>query len=193
MYAIMGVTGKIGYAVANTMLARGERVRAVVRDPAKAAAWRQKGVELATADYTDGAALDAAFRGSTGIFAMIRPNFAQCPTSGNHARSSRPPERRSTERGPNASSIFRRLKPSRPADWDSSPPCPCSKSNRLSSDCLGGASCRLVHGELRLGRGTGPKRGQAVFLPSAAGPSLPSCGRSWRRARANGGAGHRST
>jgi NAD(P)H dehydrogenase (quinone) len=33
MYAVMGVTGQVGAAVAETLLTKGERVRAIVRNP----------------------------------------------------------------------------------------------------------------------------------------------------------------
>ena len=36
MYAVMGITGKVGGAVARTLLARGEKVRGIVRNPEKA-------------------------------------------------------------------------------------------------------------------------------------------------------------
>jgi uncharacterized protein YbjT (DUF2867 family) len=54
-------------------------VRAIVRDPAKAVAWQQRGVELVQAEFTDSARLEAAFRGSTGAFAMLPANFAPSP------------------------------------------------------------------------------------------------------------------
>jgi uncharacterized protein YbjT (DUF2867 family) len=37
MYAVMGITGNVGGAVARTLLAKGERVRGMVRNPEKAA------------------------------------------------------------------------------------------------------------------------------------------------------------
>jgi uncharacterized protein YbjT (DUF2867 family) len=79
MYAVMGITGQVGAAVANSLLDRGERVRGIVRNPQKAAAWAARGVELAIADYEDSDALEAAFRGSDGVFAMIPPYFAPAP------------------------------------------------------------------------------------------------------------------
>jgi NAD(P)H dehydrogenase (quinone) len=70
----------LGAAVAETLLARGEKIRAVVRDPIKAAAWGERGAEIAVADYNDAAALAEAFRGVEGVFGMIPPYFA--PASG---------------------------------------------------------------------------------------------------------------
>jgi NAD(P)H dehydrogenase (quinone) len=79
MYAVMGITGQVGASVANTLLTNGQKVRAIVRNPEKAAAWKARGVELAIADYNDPIALEAAFRGTDGVFVMIPPNFAPTP------------------------------------------------------------------------------------------------------------------
>jgi NAD(P)H dehydrogenase (quinone) len=79
MYAVMGLTGQVGSAVANHLLAKGKQVRGIVRNPEKAAAWSARGVELTEADYNDAAALSAAFRGADGVFAMIPPYFAPSP------------------------------------------------------------------------------------------------------------------
>lgn len=62
MYSIIGITGQVGGALARTLLAQGKAVRALVRDTAKAAAWRARGVELVAADLHAADALAAAFR-----------------------------------------------------------------------------------------------------------------------------------
>ncbi|MEU4834501.1 NAD(P)H-binding protein [Streptosporangium sp. NPDC023615] len=71
MYAITGVTGHVGGAAARDLLARGERVRAVVRDAARGADWTTAGAEVLVADFGDGAALAEAFRGCRGAFVML--------------------------------------------------------------------------------------------------------------------------
>lgn len=76
MYAVMGVTGQVGRAVAQRLLQRGESVRAVLRDTKKAAMWREAGADATLAAYDDAAALAQAFRGADGVFVMIPPNFA---------------------------------------------------------------------------------------------------------------------
>ena len=43
MYAITGITGQVGGAVAGTLLAEGANVRAVARDVSKAAPWVEHG------------------------------------------------------------------------------------------------------------------------------------------------------
>ena len=77
MYAVMGITGNVGGNVAKTLLKHGKQVRGIVRDQAKAQAWKQKGVELVTADYDDN--LTAAFTGVEGVFVMIPPNLVPEP------------------------------------------------------------------------------------------------------------------
>ena len=79
MYALMGITGNVGGAVAQSLLARSEKVRGIVRNPGKAAEWQKQGVELFKADYDDAEALTTAFSGVDGIFVMVPPNFAPAP------------------------------------------------------------------------------------------------------------------
>ncbi|MBB6143151.1 uncharacterized protein YbjT (DUF2867 family) [Silvibacterium bohemicum] len=79
MYAVMGITGKVGGAVASTLLAKGEKVRGIVRNIEKAAEWQKQGAELFQADYDDVDALTAAFTGVAGVFVMVPPNFAPAP------------------------------------------------------------------------------------------------------------------
>src|SRR5271155_5897817 len=79
MYAVMGITGNAGGAIARALLAKGEKVRGIVRNPEKSAEWRKQGAELFKADYDDVDALTAAFTGVTGVFVMVPPNFAPAP------------------------------------------------------------------------------------------------------------------
>ena len=66
MYAVTGITGKVGGTVAQTLLATGKKVRAVVRDEAKGRPWADKGCEVAIAGIGDADALTAAFAGVDG-------------------------------------------------------------------------------------------------------------------------------
>ncbi|MFF2016177.1 NmrA family NAD(P)-binding protein [Paenibacillus sp. NPDC058177] len=75
MYTVMGVTGQVGGAVANQLLAEGKSVRVVVRDEQKASAWKERGAEVVTADYRDSAALQVAFTGAEAVFVMNPPYF----------------------------------------------------------------------------------------------------------------------
>jgi uncharacterized protein YbjT (DUF2867 family) len=75
MYAITGVTGKVGGAVARNLLADGASVRAVLRDEAKAAEWKKRGCEIAFADMNDAEALALAFAGTKGVFILPPSEF----------------------------------------------------------------------------------------------------------------------
>jgi len=79
MYAITGITGQVGSAVAHALLAQGHAVRAVVRSPEKADAWKARGCEIAIADINDVAALTEAFRGVEGVFVLLPPIFDPSP------------------------------------------------------------------------------------------------------------------
>lgn len=78
-FAITGITGKVGGALARTLLDTGLRVRAVVRDAAKAHDWAARGCDVALADMTDAAALAAAFDGTAGVFVLPPPEFDPAP------------------------------------------------------------------------------------------------------------------
>ncbi len=77
MFAVMGITGNVGGAIANTLLKHGKKVRGIVRNEAKAQAWKDRGVGLVVADYDNN--LVDAFTGVEGIFAMIPPNLTPEP------------------------------------------------------------------------------------------------------------------
>lgn len=79
MYAITGITGNVGGAVARTLLAEGHSVRAVVRDAAKGQVWSDLGCEVAIAEMEDAAALTRAFTGARGVFVLPPPNFDPTP------------------------------------------------------------------------------------------------------------------
>jgi NAD(P)H dehydrogenase (quinone) len=79
MFTVMGITGNVGGAAAKNLLAAGKTVRGVVRNPEKAKAWADQGVELVQSAYDDADSLAKAFTGSEGVFAMIPPDFAPAP------------------------------------------------------------------------------------------------------------------
>jgi NAD(P)H dehydrogenase (quinone) len=79
MYAVTGITGQVGGAVARTLMAQGESVRAVARDASKAAPWVERGCDLAIAEMSDASALARAFAGADGVFVLIPPNFDPSP------------------------------------------------------------------------------------------------------------------
>lgn len=73
MILITGATGRTGKEVALKLVAKGVPVRALVRNPGKAAALESAGVELAVGDAADTAAVRAALQGVEKI-AIILPN-----------------------------------------------------------------------------------------------------------------------
>ena len=75
MFAITAITGKVGGVVANTLLAAGCSVRAVMRDAAKGALWKERGCEVAVADIADADRLARALEGSEGAFILLPPVF----------------------------------------------------------------------------------------------------------------------
>ncbi|KGF80676.1 NmrA family transcriptional regulator [Massilia sp. JS1662] len=79
MYAITGITGKVGGALARTLIEAGRPVRAVVRDPARAHAWAALGCEVAVAHMDDADALAAAFRDAEGVFILPPSEFDPAP------------------------------------------------------------------------------------------------------------------
>jgi UDP-glucose 4-epimerase len=60
---VTGATGKVGSRLAKRLAERGDQVRALVRDPARAADLRAAGIELAEGDLLKADSLAAAVRG----------------------------------------------------------------------------------------------------------------------------------
>jgi uncharacterized protein YbjT (DUF2867 family) len=79
MFAITGMTGQVGGALAQTLIDQKQAVRAVVRNADKAAGWAAKGCEIAVADMGDSAALSRAFKGAQGVFVLLPPIFDPSP------------------------------------------------------------------------------------------------------------------
>ena len=79
MYAITGITGKVGGGVARNLLSADQRVRAVVRDADKGRIWSDRGCEIVIADMEDAPALTRAFTDVTGVFILPPPNFDPQP------------------------------------------------------------------------------------------------------------------
>jgi nucleoside-diphosphate-sugar epimerase len=65
---VTGATGKVGHAVAAALVGRGDEVRALVRDPARAAAILPAGAEPVVGDVTDLASLPPAVAGCEVVF-----------------------------------------------------------------------------------------------------------------------------
>lgn len=75
MYAITGITGKVGGELARTLLAARQPVRGIVRDAKKGEEWSALGCELAVAEMEDASALTGAFGGATAVFILPPSEF----------------------------------------------------------------------------------------------------------------------
>lgn len=77
MNIILGATGQIGSMLVDHLLTKGEQVRAVVRDNFKAQELKNKGAEIAIANYFDLQALKNAFQGGDSVF-LLTPENSGC-------------------------------------------------------------------------------------------------------------------
>ena len=79
MFLVMGITGKVGGATAEHLLAHGKEVRALVRNREKASSWAKQGVELVDGDWNDSAAIERALKGVEGAFVMLPAVWTPSP------------------------------------------------------------------------------------------------------------------
>lgn len=68
---VIGATGPQGRPVAEKLVAAGFKVKALVRDPAKAEDLAAKGVEIVQGDLNDAVSVSAAAKGQDGVFMLI--------------------------------------------------------------------------------------------------------------------------
>ncbi|MGW5384691.1 NmrA family NAD(P)-binding protein [Nocardia sp. NPDC003963] len=73
---VTGATGNTGRHVVAELLRRGSRVRALTRDPVRAAGLLPAGTELAGGTHTEPEALDAALDGVTGLHITVTAGVA---------------------------------------------------------------------------------------------------------------------
>ena len=71
MYIILGGTGRVGSATAQTLLAKRQPVTIVTRSASKGELWKQRGAEVAVIDAHDVDALRAVFRRGRRAFLLI--------------------------------------------------------------------------------------------------------------------------
>lgn len=76
MILLTGVTGKIGGETARQLIAKGAKLRALVRDAGKAAELKAAGVELVVGDIADAATVSKALNGAEKAFLLL-PNGEQ--------------------------------------------------------------------------------------------------------------------
>jgi NAD(P)H dehydrogenase (quinone) len=73
MFVVLGAAGNTGKVVASTLISRGSAVRAVVTDPARGQAFKDKGAEVVVANVDDLSALERVFRGAEGAYVLLPP------------------------------------------------------------------------------------------------------------------------
>lgn len=71
MIAVMGATGHTGRKVAEALLGRGERVRALARSEGRVQALARAGAETLVGDAADGGFMAAAFRGADAAYVLL--------------------------------------------------------------------------------------------------------------------------
>ncbi len=188
MYAVTGVTGKVGGELARTLVAAGRPVRAVVRDAKKGQAWAAQGCEVALAEMGDASALAEAFSGAIAVFVLPPPEFDPEPGY---------PEARAV-----IHSIAEALKVAsppkgfvpvddrsrRPAGQSAFPANAAGRGPWAASDPADRLAPRLVPGQRRLGRQLGARHGNHPQLPAADGQAIGDGRGSGRRA--GGGGAH---
>src|SRR5881396_2049500 len=76
MHVVTGATGNTGKVIAETLLAKGRKVRAIGRNPEHLRPLVEKGTESFVGSVTDGSAMVRAFQGAEAVFVMIPPNYA---------------------------------------------------------------------------------------------------------------------
>ena len=74
MYVILGATGNVGSVIANTLLAKGEKVRVVGRNASRLQPFVDSGAEPFLAEIHDSAALSKALEGARAAFLLIPPD-----------------------------------------------------------------------------------------------------------------------
>lgn len=72
-YVITGASGHIGKALADRLLAAGQKVRAIARDANKVKELTDKGAEFHAGDVRDSNFLNKTFSGADAVFLMIPP------------------------------------------------------------------------------------------------------------------------
>jgi NAD(P)H dehydrogenase (quinone) len=79
MFVVMGVTGQVGRAVANTLIDGGREVRVIVRSESKARQWTARDAEFAVAAIENPESMVEALAGVEGAFVMLPPIFDPSP------------------------------------------------------------------------------------------------------------------
>ncbi len=73
MYVVLGSSGNTGSIIADSLLAKGKKVRVVGRDLGRLQRFLRNGAEAFTADLSDAAALTKAFGGARAAYLLLPP------------------------------------------------------------------------------------------------------------------------
>ena len=76
MFVVAGASGNTGSVVAETLLARGEKVRVLARDAKKVEPLVTRGAEVTVLGLDDVEKLTEALRGAEGAYLLLPPNLA---------------------------------------------------------------------------------------------------------------------
>lgn len=79
LFFVAGITGNVGGAAAERLLAAGHQVRSLVRTVEKAAHWAARGVELRQGDWNSTESLAQALEGVAGAYLMMPPTMTPSP------------------------------------------------------------------------------------------------------------------
>ena len=75
VYVVGGVTGHTGSLIARSLLERGKRVRAIVRNREHIYQWKDRGAEVAVVDFNDTHDLTGALEGAKGAYLLTPQSF----------------------------------------------------------------------------------------------------------------------
>ncbi len=75
MIVITGATGNTGRPAAETLLAKGEKIRVIGRDQSKLQPFAARGAETFVGNAEDAQAMAAAFQGADAVYLMLPPNM----------------------------------------------------------------------------------------------------------------------
>jgi len=75
MYVVTGATGNTGRVIAETLLAKGKKVRAMGRNVEHLQSLVDRGAEAFVGSVADSSAVLSAFRGAQAVYVMIPPNY----------------------------------------------------------------------------------------------------------------------
>ncbi|HCK81249.1 MAG TPA: NAD(P)H-binding protein [Candidatus Competibacter sp.] len=87
MYVILGSSGNISSEIARLLLAQGQSVRVVGRDPQRLDALSAAGAEPAVGTIEDVGFLSAVFRGAEAVYTMLPPVYGSTAPLADYARA----------------------------------------------------------------------------------------------------------